>query len=142
MTAALEIWLLVPWAGIGSPEIIASLSVLLECARASCFSWGPFPPRVLLNVRNELSLWVASRQRWRVGQPQFYTLSILPLPPKLCYSSRSLENTCRPVGCTKALTPYGHTIFPRFASTPMLPWNWNPLAVQLRVGGLEPCPEL
>ena len=69
MTAALEIWLLVPWAGIGSPEIIASLNVLLERARASRFSWGPFPPRVLLNVRNELGLWVASRQRWRVGQP-------------------------------------------------------------------------
>lgn len=45
MRAALEIWLLVLSAGIGSPEIIASLSVLLECARASCFLWGPFPPR-------------------------------------------------------------------------------------------------
>lgn len=30
MTAALEIWLLVLWPGIGSPEIIASLSILLS----------------------------------------------------------------------------------------------------------------
>lgn len=30
MTAALEIWLLILWPGIGSPEIIASLSILLS----------------------------------------------------------------------------------------------------------------